>query len=121
MKYTKTILTVYLAGLMSIMSLSSFKKAPKQKDKPSDKKNIVYIMTDDHTAQMMSCYDKRFADTPNLDRIANDGVLFSNSFVCNSISGPSRATMLTGKHSHKNGKLDNETVFDGAQKTMPKL
>lgn len=78
-------------------------------------------MTDDHTAQMMSCYDKRFASTPNLDRIANDGVIFSNSFVCNSISGPSRAAMLTGKHSHKNGKLDNESEFDGSQQTMPKL
>ena len=43
--------------------------------------NIVFIMTDDHTAQMMSCYDKRYIETPNLDRIANDGVRFTNSFV----------------------------------------
>lgn len=64
--------------------------------------NIVYIMTDDHTAQMMSCYDKRYMDTPNLDRIANDGVRFTNSFVANSLSGPSRACMLTGKHSCEN-------------------
>ena len=64
--------------------------------------NIVYIMTDDHTAQMMSCYDNRYVQTPNLDRIAADGVKFVNSFVANSLSGPSRACMLTGKHSHKN-------------------
>lgn len=65
--------------------------------------NIVYIMTDDHTAQMMSCYDDTHVSTPNLDRIAADGVKFVNSYVANSLSGPSRACMLTGKHSHKNG------------------
>lgn len=92
--------------------------AAKQSDKPL---NIVYIMTDDHTAQMMSCYDKRYADTPNLDRIARDGVRFTNSFVANSLSGPSRACMLTGKHSHKNGFTDNTTcVFDSSQPTFPK-
>ena len=79
-------------------------------------------MTDDHTAQMMSCYDKRYAETPNLDRIARDGVLFTNSYVANSLSGPSRACMITGKHSHKNGFKDNENPnFDGSQQTGPKL
>ncbi|MCM1067814.1 MAG: sulfatase [Muribaculaceae bacterium] len=96
-----------------------------QKAKASDSQskplNIVYIMTDDHTAQMMSCYDTRYAHTPNLDRIAADGVRFTNSFVANSLSGPSRACMLTGKHSHKNGFTDNTTcVFDGSQPTFPK-
>ena len=84
--------------------------------------NVVYIMTDDHTAQMMSCYDNRFVETPNLDRIARDGVKFTHSYVANSLSGPSRACMLTGKHSHKNGFTNNEHgVFDGSQQTMPKL
>lgn len=84
--------------------------------------NIVYIMTDDHTAQMMSCYDNRYVETPNLDRIAQDGVKFVNSYVANSLSGPSRACMLTGKHSHKNGFTNNEHgIFDGTQQTMPKL
>ena len=84
--------------------------------------NIVYIMTDDHTAQMMSCYDNRFVETPNLDRIAADGVKFVNSYVANSLSGPSRACMITGKHSHKNGFTNNEHgIFDGSQQTMPKL
>ena len=71
--------------------------------------NIVYIMTDDHTAQMMSCYDKSNIETPNLDRIAADGVRFTQSYVANSLSGPSRACMLTGKHSHKNG-FTNTTI-----------
>ena len=90
---------------------------------PAQKRfNILYIMTDDHTSQMMSCYDKTHVQTPNLDRIARDGVRFVNSFVANSLSGPSRACMITGKHSHKNGFTNNEHgVFDGNQQTMPKL
>ena len=84
--------------------------------------NIVYIMTDDHTAQMMSCYDTRYMETPNLDRIAADGVRFTNSFVANSLSGPSRACILTGKHSCQNKFYDNTTcVFDTVQQTFPKL
>lgn len=84
--------------------------------------NIVYIMTDDHTAQMMSCYDRRNIVTPNLDRLAAEGVRFTNSFVANSLSGPSRACMLTGKHSCANKFYDNTTcVFDSTQQTFPKL
>ncbi|MDO4715003.1 MAG: sulfatase [Bacteroidales bacterium] len=84
--------------------------------------NVVFIMTDDHTAQMMSCYDSTHIRTPHLDRIARDGVRFTNSFVANSLSGPSRACMLTGKHSHTNGFLSNvRSHFDGSQQTMPKL
>ena len=84
--------------------------------------NIVYIMADDHTAQMMSCYGHSPIQTPNLDRIAQEGVRFTRSFVANSLSGPSRACMLTGKLSHKNGFTNNEHgIFDGSQQTMPKL
>ena len=84
--------------------------------------NIVYIMTDDHTAQMLSAYGNSPIQTPNLDRLASEGVLFRHSYVANSLSGPSRACMLTGKHSHKNGFTNNEHgVFDGSQQTMPKL
>ncbi len=86
------------------------------------KPNIVYIMTDDHTAQMMSCYGNSPIQTPNLDRIAQEGVRFTHSFVANSLSGPSRACMITGKLSHKNGFTNNEHgIFDGSQQTMPKL
>ncbi|MFT5762665.1 MAG: arylsulfatase A-like enzyme, partial [Saprospiraceae bacterium] len=76
---------------------------------PKDKEvkpNILFIMTDDHSYQTFSAYDKRFIQTPNLDRIANEGVKFSNSFVTNSICAPSRAVMLTGKHSHLNGQVN---------------
>ena len=85
--------------------------------------NIVYIMSDDHAYQMISAYDKRYISTPNIDAIAREGVRFTESFVANSISGPSRACMLTGKHSHMNGKINNETShqFDQSQQTLPKL
>ena len=83
--------------------------------------NIIYIMTDDHTRQMMSAYDNRHVQTPNLDRIAEKGVIFRNAYVANSISAPSRACLLTGKHSHKNGKIDNITSFDGTQQTVQQL
>lgn len=91
-------------------------------DSTAPRYNIVYIMTDDHTAQMLSAYDTRYAHTPNLDRIAQDGVKFTRSFVANSLSGPSRACIITGKHSHANGFTDNESgkPFDGSQPTYPK-
>lgn len=85
--------------------------------------NIVYIMSDDHAQQMISCYDQRYIQTPNIDALAQEGVRFTESFVANSLSGPSRACMLTGKHSHLNGKKNNEhdQNFDQSQQTMPKL
>lgn len=98
-----------MTGITAVASLSSC--ASQKKTEEQRPYNIVYIMTDDHTAQMMSCYDKRYMETPNLDRIANDGVRFTNSFVANSLSGPSRACMITGKHSCANKFYDNTTCM----------
>jgi len=81
--------------------------------------NIVFIMSDDHSERAISAYGSKLIDTPNIDRIANEGVRFNNSFVANSICGPSRAVMLTGKHSHINGFTDNHSSFDGNQPTYP--
>jgi arylsulfatase A-like enzyme len=78
-------------------------------------------MTDDHSYQTLSAYSDKLIETPNLDRIASDGIIFKNSFVGNSICAPSRATMLTGKHTHKNGQIDNSVTFDGSQVTFPKV
>ena len=83
--------------------------------------NIIYIMSDDHDADAISAYNKKFISTPNIDRIAKEGVLFSRAFVANSICGPVRATLITGQHSHKNGMKDNRTRFDSSRITMPKL
>jgi len=81
--------------------------------------NIIFIMSDDHSERAISAYGSKLINTPNIDRIANEGVLFKNSFVANSICGPSRAVMLTGKHSHINGFTDNHSKFDGNQPTYP--
>ena len=85
--------------------------------------NILYIMSDDHSYQTIGCYGHHLNETPNLDRIAKSGAHFRNSFVTNSLSGPARAVILTGKFSHVNGHLDNESgaKFDQSQATFPKL
>src|SRR5688572_10790379 len=81
--------------------------------------NILFIMTDDHASHAMSCYGSAVNKTPNLDRIANEGVRFSNCFVTNSICTPSRAAILTGKYSHLNG-VPVFNRFDGAQPHVAK-
>jgi arylsulfatase A-like enzyme len=83
--------------------------------------NIVFIMTDDHTVQAMSCYGSKINKTPNLDRIAAGGMRFENCFCTNSICAPSRAVILTGKYSHVNGVIDNIVRFDAGQQTFPKI
>ena len=85
------------------------------------KPNILFIMSDDHAYQAISAYDDRLIQTPNIDRIANEGMLFTNACVTNSICAPSRAVILTGKHSHLNGKIDNKAKFDDTQITFPQL
>ncbi len=83
--------------------------------------NILFIMTDDHASHAMSCYGSRINKTPNLDRIGNAGMRFTNSFCTNSICAPCRAVILTGQYSHINGLIDNAVKFDGSQQTFPKL
>ncbi|EON78290.1 Arylsulfatase [Lunatimonas lonarensis] len=87
----------------------------------SSRPNIVFIMSDDHAYQAISAYDDRLIETPNIDRIAKMGILFTNASVTNSICAPSRATILTGKHSHINGKVDNHFPFDTTNITFPQL
>lgn len=83
--------------------------------------NIVVIMSDDHAFQAISAYGSRLARTPNIDRIAREGVRFDKAYVTNSICAPSRAVILTGKYSHKNGLKDNvSSKFDGSQNTFIK-
>ena len=117
-KLTSTLL-YSLTGAAAIASLSSC-KSNKQAE-PQKPMNVIYIMSDDHSYQTISAYDQRYIHTPNIDRIGNEGVRFTNSFVANSISGPSRACMLTGKHSHANGFINNSTTFNGDQLTFPKV
>ncbi|TAJ13763.1 DUF4976 domain-containing protein [Marinilabiliaceae bacterium JC017] len=113
----KSLFQPLIWGIASVSFLSNCTQKEEKKEKP----NILFIMTDDHSLQTFSAYDNRFIQTPNLDRIGNEGVVFRNSFVSNSICAPSRAVMLTGKHSHKNGQINNSVSFDGSQDTYPKL
>ncbi len=91
-----------------------------KKEQPS-KPNIIFIMSDDHAYQAISAYDDTLINTPNIDRIAKEGMLFTNASVTNSICAPSRAVILTGKHSHINGKIDNLSEFDTTNVTFPQL
>lgn len=91
-----------------------------------ERPNIIFLFSDDHACNAISAYPgglfDEIAPTPNIDRIAKEGMLFENSFCANSICGPSRANILTGKHSHLNGFLDNNSsYFDGRQQTFPQL
>src|SRR6478736_6121065 len=86
----------------------------------AERPNILFIMTDDHAAHALSCYGSKVNETPNLDRIAKEGMRFENAFVTNSICTPSRATVLTGKYSHLNGTpVFNR--FDGSQPVVSKM
>jgi len=87
----------------------------------SARPNILFIMADDHAAHAIGAYGSRINKTPNIDRIAREGMLFRNAFVTNSICTPSRATILTGKYSHVNGTYLVGQRFDGSQQTFPKL
>lgn len=90
----------------------------------ADRPNIVFIFTDDHAPHAIGAYNgwlKSVNPTPNIDKLAAEGMLFVNSFCTNSICGPSRAVIQTGKHSHKNGFMNNGNTFDWNQQTFPKL
>ncbi|MCB9883482.1 MAG: sulfatase [Planctomycetes bacterium] len=83
--------------------------------------NIVLIYADDHAQHALSCYGSRLTTTPHIDRLARDGMRFSQSFVGNSICGPARATILTGLHSHAHGQGSNGPGFHNDLPTYAKL
>ncbi|MDA0838430.1 MAG: sulfatase [Planctomycetota bacterium] len=105
--FTVILTVVYLGGE------PIFSEAPRP--------NILFVFTDDHAAHAISAYGSKVNKTPNMDRLANEGMLFRNCYVTNSICGPSRAVILTGKHSHLNGFIHNGNTFNGEQQTFPKL
>ena len=82
--------------------------------------NILFIFSDDHAYGAISAYGSQINKTPNIDRLAKEGMLFNRCYVGNSLCGPSRATILSGKYSHLNGFVRNGNRFDGSQPTFPK-
>ncbi|GAB3557096.1 sulfatase family protein [Spirosoma fluminis] len=106
-----------LLALPSYVGIEEDKTSPKQS--PPARPNVIFIISDDHTSQAISAYGSRLARTPNIDRIAREGAILYNNVISNSICGPSRATLLTGKYSHTNGYKLNEKVFDINQPVFP--
>jgi len=109
-----------LAGISLLAGCAIFDKIASYENRP----NIIFIFSDDHAYQAIGAYGDRLAKlnpTPNIDRLAKEGMIFERFFVGNSICAPSRATLLTGKHSHLHGKLDNIDKFNHDQQTFPKL
>jgi arylsulfatase A-like enzyme len=99
-----------------------FPLLPSLAQKPvTNRPNILVIFSDDHAYQAISAYGGSLVQTPHIDRLANEGALLQNCLVTNSICGPSRATLLTGKYSHLNGYKLNEKKFDISQQIFPRL
>jgi len=116
-----------LVGLCMFISCKENNEKTVEQEKEDQKRpNIVFMISDDHAYQAISAYGGRLAEvapTPNIDRIAEEGMLFERCLVTNSICGPSRAAILTGKYSHLNGFIDNTigSKFNFDQQTFGEL
>lgn len=118
------ITTHLLRVLFFVFVVQLFASCNQQQEKAvatQEKPNIVFIFSDDHAYQAIGAYGNTIAKTPNIDRLAREGVLFKNTFITNSICGPSRAILLTGKYSHINGYTVNERKFNPNQFVFPEL
>ncbi len=112
MKQLKSLINALVLAFISLASCTQKQEIPP---------NILFIFTDDHCEQAISAYGSKIINTPNLDRIADEGMRFTRCYVTNSICGPSRAVIQTGLYSHINGFMTNRDTFDGDQQTFPKL
>lgn len=116
-------ISLFLGVFSCVLTLSSCQQSKGKVTKAIvevKQPNIVFIMSDDHAYQAISAYGHGLNHTPNIDRIATEGVIFNQGFVTNSICAPSRAVMLTGKHSHINGKVDNILPYNWDQDNFAK-
>ncbi|KUK77509.1 MAG: Sulfatase [Proteiniphilum acetatigenes] len=109
------------ATLFGVSSTALLGACQSQGKNVEQRPNIIFIMSDDHAYQAISAYGHGLNETPNIDRLAEEGAMFTRSTVTNSISAPSRAVLLTGKHSFVNGKVDNLQPFNWDQPNFPKL
>ena len=119
MKSTALVAIAALSGCTFLAGAQAVAAAPARQARP----NIIFIMSDDHAQAAISAYGEaigQMAPTPNIDRLAKNGALFENSFVTNSLCGPSRATMLTGLFSHMHGFTKNGQKFDNAMWNWPR-
>ena len=110
-------LRILIAPALSLLGACS---VPSDQGAPT-RPNILFIFSADHAPHAISAYGSKINKTPNIDRLAREGMLFTNTFCGNSICGPSRATILTGLHCHAHGFMRNGNRFDGTQQTFPQL
>ncbi len=110
-----------LKGAMALLTVGAGAFACSQKEATPLQPNILFIMSDDHAYQAVSAYGHGLNSTPHIDRLAREGAIFHRACVTNSICAPSRATILTGKYNHINGKVDNHQPFNWDQPSFPKL
>ena len=113
-----------LLSLVAVVAFSHVAIAADARRPNAVKPNIVWMFSDDHAYQAIGAYGGRFEKenlTPNIDTLAKDGMVFDRAYVANSICAPSRATLLTGKHSHLNGKYDNRGGFNHDQQQFQKI
>ena len=118
--------TTLLIALLLTCLMLLVKPVAAQDTQAKQPPNIVFIFADDHAYQALGAYNSYLKDvvrTPNLDKLASQGMRFDRCMVTNSLCGPMRAVIQTGKYSHLNGYYDNKgsTRFDGSQQTFPKL
>jgi arylsulfatase A-like enzyme len=119
--YAKQAYRIVISGIFLGANLCALHGRVAAQDRPTTPPNILFIFSDDHASQAISAYGSKIAHTPDIDRIAGEGIRFDRCLVTNSICAPARAVILTGKYSHLNGQETNRDTFDGAQQTAPKL
>lgn len=107
--------------LALLLPLAACVVEPQQQGAMGKRPNILFLYSDDHASAAVSAYGSDLPATPQIDRLADQGMRFDRAFCTNAICGPARAVVLTGKHSHINGFVDNSSHFDGDQQTFPKL
>ena len=118
------LITAAGTGAVLFRNVMASENGTRQQNDSIKRPNIVWIFSDDHSYQTIGAYGGRLEKlnlTPNIDRLAKEGMRFDKCYVGNSICAPSRATLLTGKHSHLNGKFTNSGGFDQDQQTFPKI
>lgn len=111
----------YSGCVLGISIVLASCNSQQSQEKQIKKPNIIFIFSDDHAYQAIGAYGNKYAKTPNIDRIAKEGGVFQNFLVTNSICGPSRANLLTGKYSHENGYIANEEKFNVNQQLFSRL
>jgi len=108
-------------GVLFVLLIIAVSCTDGKKEADTPRPNIIFMMSDDHGYQAISAYSDHLIQTPQIDRLATQGMKFTNACVTNSICAPSRAVILTGKHSHINGKIDNRFPFDTTNVTFPQI